>query len=192
MKALKLTLGLALAAFVAGKAQAVQINGQINIGPAFGGTVTLDTVANTVVFNGGSEVTAAFGDYAGIGEANVTYQNFTYLPLSVTNPLWSITAADSTAAGGNGKAASFSITSMNIVDETANSIVLFGLGTASLDGFDDTAGSWTFSTDSTGTSNFNWSSTTNAPPAVPDSGATLALLGVGLIGLAGAARRFKR
>lgn len=190
MKKMKLILGLALATFVLGQgAKAIQITGEIGIVPGFGNQATIDIVANTVAFAGPAQVQFNNGDYAGIGPAAVSYADFTYAPLAVVNPLWSISALDS----ADGRSASFAVTSMTIEFETSSKLVLSGSGVASLTGFDDTPGSWSFSADkSAGSTLFAWSSTTSATASVPDSGATAALLGLGLIALTGAARRFRK
>jgi hypothetical protein len=178
MNKIKLILGLALATLVMGQAHAVDIAGEIAINPGVGGTVVIDTALNTVSFVGPQIVSFATGDYAGVLGDTAFYADFTYSPLAVVNPLWSIDPDTY-----------FDITSMNIVSEVAGvSVSLTGMGTAYHDAFDPTVGSWSFSADQSG-SFFTWSSTTTT---VPDSGATAALLGLGLLGLAGAARRFKK
>jgi hypothetical protein len=80
---------------------------------------------------------------------------------------------------------SFELTSLTKVFANTNVLFLRGTGTISAAGFDDTAGEWLFSGNTTGGS-FAWSAGTTA---IPEPG-MLMLLGIGLIGLT--SRRFWR
>ena len=181
MKKLKLILGLALGALVMGQAQAVQIGGEV----VFSGAATLDAspgAATSISFNNPITVALSTGDYAGLAPGSATFTDFTFGSVGTTgalavSPLWSIT-------GGW----SFDITSVtnNSLSNNGQRIVE-GKGLAYGTGYQATPGTWALST-SGSTSSVVFSANTK----VPDSGATAALLGLGLIGLAGAARRFKK
>ncbi len=169
----------------AGAANAAPITGSIHIA-AFGASVAVNTVANTVTFaagNNGQVNIAPTGSYAGLVllGASVHYNSFNYgaLPGPVAvAPLWITTA---------GTLASFDLSVITSITEGSGAVSLLGTGTAKLAGFTDTPGNWSFSATSATGGEFNWSSTNT--PRVPDGGATLALLGVSVLGLGGM-RRF--
>ena len=183
---MKLTLvppALLAALALASSAQAALITGNIELS-ANSSVVTIDYGANTVTFNPSAPAQNAkvdassgtLGALMGVG-STLTYQNFQYDPLLVTNPIWS-----------NGTT-SFSLQSISIISEIPGKLLyLFGSGVinTTVQGYDPTPGTWSFSADSSGAS-FAWSST--ATTQVPDGGTTIALLGASLLGL-GAARRF--
>lgn len=176
------TLGLTLAAagLMTITAQAVPITGDIFIA-SFGSYASVDQTANTVTFvdtsaaPGNALVGGGTGDFASLmpGPTYVTYVNFTYNPLSVVNPIWSTVTVG---------LASFDLTSITSISESASGLVLTGTGIISLAGFDNTAGTWSFGANTTDGTTFNFSSTTMA--GVPDGGTTVVLLGAALSGLA--------
>jgi hypothetical protein len=185
MKLTQLFGALAVAAgLLTSAANAATIQGEINIAAI--GTANIDFTANTVTFSPTYPATNAIvgsstGDFAALAPVLTfgSYKNFTYDPLSVANPIWTF--------GG----VSFNLLSVTSITEDSvgpeRSLVLFGSGVATAAGYDDTVGSWSFSADTT-SSKFSWSSTAST---VPEGGATLALLGLGLVGLEGARRRLK-
>lgn len=188
MKKLKLILGLALAAMVTGQAHAVlsDISGSI----AFTGEFATDSDSDFTSATAFTSITAVTGGptSAGTGDYSVlptftplTFNTFSFSDTGVA-PLWSIINAGTTY--------SFDATTVNVTTQTINALIISGSGIGSISGVinrNDTAGSWIVTADKSGAS-FQFSSTA----VVPDSGATAALLGLGLIGLAGAARRFKK
>lgn len=185
----KLTTLLATGALVLGlqQAQAVQITGSVDI-VASGSSVVIDKSANTVTFidenalPGNALVSNATDDFTGFIGQLATYANFTYNPLSVVNPLWTLVIGDGTLAG-----ASFDLLSIDFINEAGAGLSLAGTGTIHAFGFDDTAGSWSFSADTANGGRFTFSSQTAAH--VPDGGATALLLGLGFLGMGFIARR---
>ena len=120
------------------------------------------------------------GDYLGMPNfASGTIKDFTFagagsasFPTVPILTFWTLTSGLTTW--------SLDLTSVTLVSQTANSIVLQGFGLAKMTGRDDTSGQWDFSANQTGAS-FNWSATEAS--AIPEP-ATLTLLGLGLTALA--------
>ena len=182
----------ALAAFAVGaqQAHAVSIQGTIDIG-ALGSHLIINKTANTVDFvddvvalPGNAIVANGEGNFAGLIGTPATYQDFTYSPLTVVNPLWSLI----------GPSVSFDLLAITSIDETGAGLVLTGTGTVHAAGFDDTPGVWSFSADTTAsiasTARFTFSSQ-SAAVATPDGGATAMMLGVGVLGMAGLRRKLR-
>src|SRR6478609_8091827 len=90
--------------FAIGSASAVPVTGEINIISFNDPSFAINFASNTVSFGAGNnaKVTLATGSYAGLLNATAHYNNFTYDPLSVTDPLWATTSG--------GPAAQFSLT----------------------------------------------------------------------------------
>ena len=135
---------------------AAPIAGRIDIG-AFGTFVEVDFTANSVNFtNDGTNaiVTAATGDYAAFAPPAVTtasYKDFQYDGDGLPQIIWEINATTY-----------FRLASISSVMESANGLVLTGLGTAFLTGFESTPGLWSFSADrNLGETVFSFSSTTS-------------------------------
>ncbi|WP_022940379.1 PEP-CTERM sorting domain-containing protein [Psychromonas hadalis] len=120
----------------------------------------------------------AAGDYQALNVLTpVTFNNITsFAPLVLQGPLW--------AVGGF----TFDLESITLNQADTTFIRLAGSGTLKGVGYADTAGTWTFSADdSTGIENGKFTFSASAVPAP----ATIALLGLALVGF-GAARRKKQ
>ncbi len=186
MKKLKLILGFALATLVAGQAaQAVFISGEV----FFTGGATLDATpasATSISFANPIDLLEVIstGSYAGLTvPTTATFKDFTFGSVGTTGAL----SVDKLWTFTDGVTFSFEVTTLTGNSFSNGQRTLTGHGIARIGGFDDTDGTWFLSTSGTGTS-IAFSSSAD----VPDSGATAALLGLGLLGLAGAARRFKK
>jgi hypothetical protein len=92
------------------------------------------------------------------------------------NPLWTFSFGGSTY--------SFTLSSLAVITQTGDFLNLSGEGTLKATGLEDTKGYWQF-TGQGPVGNFSVSSSSGAIP-LPG---TLALLGLGLFGAAGATRR---
>lgn len=174
-------IGLSLASL---SAQAVAINGGI----AFGGDARPDTgdwdTATAVDFgasNPNAVVTLALGDYAVLPAftTGALFSDFTFAPALNPNPivLWTITVGPTTY--------DFVMTSVSVFEQGGNALVLRGMGLLRITGFDDTPGEWDFSAQQTGPNVFSFSASNAALPEP----STLALLGLGLLGISAARRR---
>jgi len=117
-------------------------------------------------------------DYAGTIGADVTFNNFTFSPLTPPAQLWSFVSGANTYT--------FDMTSVNIELQNAGALTLSGNGLDNITGFDQTDGTWRLSLDSV-SSVFSFSSTASA---APEPGLAL-LLGTGLIGF-GVARKMRK
>ncbi|MES2439846.1 MAG: VPDSG-CTERM sorting domain-containing protein [Verrucomicrobiota bacterium] len=174
---------------MASVAQAASITGSVEL-TADASVVTINTGANSVTFTpdytaagNNAKVDSSSGSLALLlpSGTGIEYKNFTYSPLSVVggNPIWFSSTT------------SFDITGITIEFEGGNGLLLSGTGIlkTTVAGYEPTLGTWSFNASRTGAT-FSWGSTASAN--VPDGGTSVALLGVSLLGLAGARRKFAR
>ncbi|TNG03677.1 MAG: VPLPA-CTERM sorting domain-containing protein [Gammaproteobacteria bacterium] len=179
-------------------ANAASIIGDIAFGTAIGASWTpADNLLNTgpsittlnadgVKFSDGISaspidegvVTNAFGDYAGTLGSFVDFNDFVFNPLIPNTQLWAFNSGLTSY--------SFSMSAINIVSQTSNTISLEGTGIASVTGLDDTSGEFSLTLNQNGQA-FSFSSSASVVP-VP---AAVWLFGSGLLGLVGIARRKK-
>lgn len=174
-------------------AMAVKIDGAIS----FDGSTTLDApIPGASAFLDFTEVRVSIGtqlgDYVGTGGSDVVMNPLTFSPFEAPmSALWSFT--------DDGKDYSFWLDSLNTVERTNLGAGLYQLsvsggGTASISGFEDTAG--VFSITTTGNTEatalgfgaFTFATETDS---VPDGGSAAMLLGAGLLGLAVVQRKMK-
>lgn len=163
-------------------ASAMPITGAIGFGGAFsptGGTGLGDATGINFLT---AFVLDGNGIYAGIPNfSGASFTDFQFNPLTPApvSPLWSVSFG--------GVDYSFDLGAISIDLQNANELNLSGTGVLMATGFDNTAGTWVFSGDSTGSIVFTFSSIT---AAVSEPG-MLALLGLGVM-LLGAMQRKNR
>ena len=151
----------------------------------FGGVVTFDSTH----LNLAKEVTAwnlaivtsdsgSFGSIPVLSSVSLATP-WIFNPSTATMPLWSV--------GGF----TFDLTSSTIVSQSTTFLNITGVGTLSAAGFTTTPGKWSFTVSNAGgrpQTTFGFTSDTSA---VPDGGATAALLGIALTGVEVFRRKFK-
>lgn len=132
--------------------------------------------ATGIDFSSFATVGSATADFAGTAGHLATMGDFQFSPTLAPNPV-SVWAVDGFM---------FDMTSVNVVFQNSNFLLLSGSGTVSGNGFDATQGIWNFSGQTATQITFSWSSSSATVVPVP---AAAWLFGSGLLGLVGIARR---
>lgn len=187
---IKLLSVAAAALALSGTAQAALITGTVD----FSGGVTLNnanlhsstgTVANgflSVVVNNPIPSPTNLGSIANGTPVTMTSSVWLYNSGAIAN-FWS-TAGYTFGLVSSGPAV------LGFTPQGVPTLSVSGIGIIRASGFDDTTGTWTFSTNGGGNGqagfSFSSSQTTNAP----DGGSTAVMAGLALVGLALAGRRF--
>ncbi len=118
------------------------------------------------------------------GGADITFaEPWIFNPSIPTSPLWTIAGPENF---------SFHLVSSTIVFQSRSFLSVTGSGVLKGTGFEDTPGTWTFTTQGRAANNlFSWSSSA-ASSNVPDGGMTVALMGGVLAGLFGIQRKLRK
>ncbi len=181
------------ALLVASGAQAAQVHGAFSISgfgwAPTGGTGIIDsTGVNFSTVAPGYEfiysIGTCVGDFCGLLSENLFNPSGGNIQDFVYDPLAGSIAAFWTLEDVNDQIFSFQLDSVTIRKRDNNSLVLSGRGVLTHPDFDPTEGVWEFSGQQSGGS-FSWSASNSF---VPEPG-TLALLGLGLLGLGVSRRR---
>lgn len=115
----------------------------------------------------------ATGNFSGIlaGTQATMAQPWIFNPSTPTPGLWSV--------GGF----TFDLLTSTVLTQTANFLNITGTGIITGNGFDPTVGTWAFSTQNSSGGERTLFSFSGDSTAVPDSGATVALVGLTLVGV---------
>lgn len=195
MKKLNRLLLAALLTVLATTSQAIQIDGTID----FTGSISTDSgnlLNATQIIFGNTLVEAGTGTYDSIpnfaDDFAITTVTFPTNPLSI-NPL---EAVPFTLWGINTDADadfeySFDLSSLTVDTQTANYLSLSGSGTLMAEGYVDTFALWSLTTQIADGGTFTKISFSANNVSVPEPG-TVALLGLGLLGLSIAGRKNKK
>ncbi len=137
-------------------------------------TLALSTgITFTAGVNGFDQnVVSANGDFSGTETTGVDFLDFQFDPLTSGTPLWTFDFGGDTY--------SFTMNAVTTLSKGNTSILLEGTGFMSIDGYEDTFGTWDFSGNT-----FSYSSSAAPEPAL------ILLLATGLIGF-GFARRARK
>ena len=186
---IKILIAAALGLMISVGAKAANLNGDI----VFAGTATLNSAAasaTTITFTAGTTVgLGSTGDYAGIPNGTTaTFNNLNlgsvgYTGALAVNDLWSVTHA--------GVTYTFDLEFITSNSVTGSALVINGYGTAdSTSGSQDPhhAGFYIRTTESGSETSITFAASSD----VPDSGTTVAFLGLSLLGLAGVSRRLRK
>ncbi len=172
-------LVLGITSLLSHNASAIPIVGEVS----FAGSYVVDnsnllTATKFTSFSGVTVSALPTGDYAGLAASSVTMTPFSFDPFPVGGvvPLWTIPSVPGT---------SFDLLAISVTRLNASTLVLSGSGIAHKAGKDNTPGTWVMTANTFGQT-FSFSST-NA--SVPDGGTTVALLGIGLVGVEGLRRK---
>ena len=173
MKLIKCLLTIVVASGLALTAKAAQITGDID----FAGEVRFDTTslatATMVTQWKMAVVSDTTGDFTSVPDGTTVafVTPYVFSPPTGYASLWTV--------GGF----TFQLVSSSIISQTPFGLLVVGQGFVSGNGFDTTPGSWSFtSTQSNGGTSrlFSFAANTTGVPT-PDSGSTVALLGVALM-----------
>lgn len=178
---LLLTVGVLGSALIGQGTQAAPIDGAITFaGGAQFDTMTLATATRVDLFVNVT-VVSVDGDYASFISPNDSVSMATpwiFSPSTPTPGFWSV--------GGF----TFDLDTSSIVLQTSRFLLIEGTGSIMGNGFDPTPGTFAFSTQAPGGQGiFSFSASSES---VPDRGATVALLGIGLVVVEVVRRKFGR
>jgi hypothetical protein len=185
MKLRKLALAFLAAAFVTAgftgnQAQGAHIGSPIDGAITFSGGAVYDTMSLATATRVSSFTTVTvdsrdgeFASFVNVGDTVTMAEPYIFTPSTPTPGLWSV--------GGF----TFDLDSSTVESQSANFLTISGIGTISGNGYADTAGTWSFTSQSPAANGvFSFSAgSAGSGGSVPDGGTTVALLGLALAGI---------
>jgi len=179
MKLHKILLAIVASVGLLSSAQAVPITGMLNISGTAHYNAPIATATQVTMFTDVVTGGANTGSFAAIPAMVMVTMTSPYIfnPSTPTPALWSVAGF------------TFDLTSSTIFSQSVHGILIEGTGTIMGNGFDPTAGIWSYSQQAGRGTVLTFSATTSA---VPDGGMTMAFLGTGLMGLAAFRAKFAK
>lgn len=173
---------LAITALTSQHAQGAMVNGVIT----FAGGAVFDTtdLATATMVTSFRRVTVQstdgdFSSFASDGDSVTMASTYTFVPSTPAPGLWSV--------GGF----TFDLTSSVVDLQNSSFLLITGTGTISGNGFDNTPGTWSFTSQSPAARGVFSFSAVSSGTGVPDGGTTVALLGLAVFGVELARRKLK-
>jgi len=179
--------GLISCALFSQQAQADPVTGNIT----FGGSVNMNGNASNATM-----VTGWHG-FGGVGNPLVVDADGDFLPFvtpGISQAVFAVPWTFNSGALANFWSVggfTFNLTASSIFSQGAGGLVVTGFGWITGNGFDATYGTWSFTTQNPGVGNPARFSFSAATGTVPDSGSTVAFLGLALVGVEALRRRIR-
>jgi|SRR5678816_2462697 hypothetical protein len=166
--------GLAMTAFTGQQAEGSMINGAITLaGGAVYDTTSLATATRVNTFSDVAVMSrdGDFSAFVNVGDSVTMAMPWIFSPSTPTPALWSV--------GGF----TYDLASSTVILQNSDFLIIQGTGTITGNGFDPTPGTWSFTSQSPDANGVFSFSASGGASGVPEAGATVALLGIGLVSL---------
>lgn len=162
----------------------ITFGGAVNLNTASAGTATAVTAWHGFGGVGNPRVVDADGDFLAFVNPGITQALFGATPWFFNTV---VPIANFWSVGGF----AFELTTSSIFSQGGGGVIVTGYGWITGNGFDRTYGTWAFSTQDPSAGRPARFSFSAAEGTVPDSGSTMALLGLAIVGVEALRRRMR-